>query len=180
MSLTLIEQVNRFTTVVVEIVTVSKHIKPYVRSHEFTGPTRFVEAMVLVTKAKDEQSVTIIGKHKSSWSDGFDTEELCHKEFATLTAISLMREVLPAFVKGVCKFVGGRNNDNASQETIITAGIETHGNWAEGHRYWQNLVAQETEIEASKAEAERLAKEIIEAKSTGKSMDSFGSGDPQV
>lgn len=180
MSLTLIEQVNKFTTVVVEIIVLSKHIKPYVRSHEFSGTTRFVEAMCVVANAKDEQSVTIIGKCKCSWSDGFLTDELTHNQFATLTAISLMRDVLPAFVKGVCKFDGGRNNDTASQEKIITAGIETHGNWAEGHRYWQNLVAQETEIEASKAEAERLAKEIIEAKSNGKSMESFGSGDSIV
>lgn len=168
MSLTLIEQVNKFTTVVVEIVTLSQYIKPYVRTHEYTGPARFVEAFVRVSKAGKEEAITIHGKYKCSWNDGFANEELTHKEFATLTAVSLMREAIPAFVKGVCNFSNGNGNSDNS-ETVTTAGIETYGNFAEGHRYWQNLVAQETEIEASKAEAERIAKEIIEAKANGKS-----------
>lgn len=179
MSESLIQKVTKFTTVVVEVLTISQHIKPYVRTFEYTGTTRFIEAMAQVTKTKKDEAVTILGKYKCPWSDGFTTDELLHGEFATLTAISLMREVIPAFVKGVCNFSEGKNNGDNS-ETVITAGIETHANWAEGHRYWQNLVAQETEIEASKAEAERLAKEIIEAKSTGKSTESFGSGDPTV
>lgn len=179
MSLTLIEQVNKFTTVVVEVLTISQHIKPYVRTYEYTGATRFIEAMVLVTKTKKDEAVTILGKYPCPWSDGFSHDELNHKEFATLTAISLMREVIPAFVKGVCNFSEGKNNGD-NKETVITASVDTYGNWAEGHRYWQNLVAQETEIEASKAEAERIAKEIIEAKSNGKSMESFGSGDSIV
>jgi hypothetical protein len=179
MSLTLIEQVNKFTTVVVEVVTLSQYIKPYVRIHEYTGPARFVEAFIRVAKAGKEEAITIHGKYKCSWNDGFSTDELTHKEFATLTAVSLMREAIPAFVKGVCNFSEGNlNGDNS--ETVITASVDTYGNFAEGHRYWQNLVAQETEIEASKAEAERIAKEIIEAKSTGKSMESFGSGDSIV
>ena len=179
MSESLIQKFNKFTTVVVEVLTISQHIKPYVRIYEYTGTTRFIEAMVLVAKTKKDEAVTILGKYPCPWNDGFITDELQHGEFATLTAISLMREVIPAFVKGVCNFSEGKNNGD-NKETIITASVDTYGNWAEGHRYWQNLVAQETEIEASKAEAERLAKEIIEAKSNGKSMESFGSGDSIV
>ena len=179
MSESLIQQVTKFTTVVVEILTINQHIKPYVRTYAFTGSARFIEAMVLVTKTKKDEAVTVLGKYPCPWNDGFITDELDHKQFATLTAISLMREAIPAFVKGVCNFSEGKNNGDNS-ETVTTASVETYGNWAEGHRYWQNLVAQETEIEASKAEAERIAKEIIEAKSNDKSMESFGSGDSIV
>lgn len=149
--------------------------QPHQNDNTYTGDSKFTKAFAEVIGKSDNEVVHIyVTELIGEWNYRHD---ISHTDFVKCFAFEVLNKSLPKFVTVLFQHSNGWQKD--ATDRIKTAEAEVLNAHEDGERYWKNLVAQESAIAKAKADADRIAKEILDAKSKD-GIDQFGAGEPQV
>lgn len=160
------EKFATITNIEVIITCASIWSSPYQNSHSFEGDTKFTSAMAFVCTKQDSDDIVhiYVTETHGNWKH---RHEVCKVEFVKFFAFEVLKNTLSKFTSVAFKHAKGYGKD--ASEVIKAEEAKAYNAHEDGERHWKNLVAQESAIANAKAEAERIANDILNAKSTGKS-----------